>query len=329
MKMRINFIGNFQSGYVGEIGDAVHLCRELEELGHTVNRIPQDEWREYVLEGYPEDKYRGVPKDLRADINIICKWHHFYDGRFIESLRAESEAPVFYWVWDYMDDQGFPDFHVRAVESCDLYLGNDVRNSKYRAFSRNNLYYFPFDVSDGQIKPQVSKKYSDVTFFGSWIGQGHRQEWLREINKKIPINVFSWNYQEWPEEFSAHPAIYGNDFAEAVAGSKIILGFNVEPNCWGYWSNRVGKVLTLGGFLLYEYAPGMELFLRDGVEYFSSPQEAVEKIDHFLIADEERERVANIGYLIGQERFTSKARVQDLEILMERFLKKGDAEWKI
>ena len=183
-------------------------------------------------------------------------------------------------------------------------------------------------MADGELpRFQTVEKVYDVTFFGSWLDQGDRREWLTEINKTTPIKVFSWNYKDWPKEFNAQPAVYGIEFNQKVAESKIVLGFSVEPNCWGYWSNRVGKTLLAGGFLLYQYAPGMELFLRDGVEYFSSIEEAREKIDHFLIADIEREEVARKGRKIA-ERFSSKARVKDLMILCERYLKKG-AKWQI
>ncbi len=324
--MTVNFVGNFQNGYVGEVADETHLAREIEALGHTVRCIPRDAWREFVIEGFPDGKY-DVPMNLFADINIVCKWHHFYDKSFINALREVSDAPVFYWVWDYMWDQGIPDWHLQNVGAADLYLGNDVRSGEYARFS--NCYYFPFDVADHTLPVwKSSQKLLDVVFFGSWIGQGNRQEWLREINKTTPITVFSWNAQDWPPEFKdVRPAVYGERFNQEVGMSKIILGFSVEPNCWGYWSNRVGKILTTGGFLLYQYAPGMELFLRDGVEYFSSIEEAREKIDHYLIADEERERIARIGWMIGQDRFTSKARIKDLMILAERFIKKGDVKW--
>ena len=325
--MVINWIGNFGNGYVGEQGDSVHLCRELRALRHKVRQIPQDEFREYVLEGYPKNKYPNVPEDIEADINIIMKWDAFYDERFINSLKLISLAPVFYWVWDYMDWNGLPDWHIKAVEACDLYLGNDVRNPKYRSLPKQNLYYFPFDVADGNLKAVKNEKSFDVVFFGSWINQGDRQDWLREINNTNPITVFSWNYEDWPQEFNAMPPVYGENFMDAVSRSKIILGFNVEPNCWGYWSNRVGKTLLAGGFLLQQYSPGMELFLRDGVEYFSSVEEAREKIDHYLIADTERNRISKIGWMIGQERFSSKERVKDLVILIERYLKKEDSIW--
>lgn len=325
--MIINWVGQFGNGYVGEQGDSVHLVRELRALGHTVRQLPQDEWREYVLEGYPKGKYPNIPEDITADINIIMKWDAFYDERFINSLRLLSLADVFYWVWDYMDWNGLPDWHIKAVQACDLYLGNDVRNPKYRSLPKQNLYYFPFDVADGEIKGTRGEKLIDVAFFGSWINQGDRQTWLQEINKTNPITVFSWNHEAWPSNFLVNPPVYGEHFVDLVSRSKIILGFNVEPNCWGYWSNRVGKTLLAGGFLLQQYTPGMELFLRDGVEYFSSVEEAREKIDHYLLADSERERISKVGWMIGQERFSSKERIKDLSILIERYLKKGDSQW--
>lgn len=315
--MIVNFVANFNAGYVGEVGDATHLARELEVLGHTVRKIPQDEWREHVLSAM---EYPNVPKDLKADINIILKWHHFGEG-YIKQLRQESNAPVFYWVWDYMQNE---DWHLKMIEECDLYLGNDIRNGLYK----EKAYYFPFDIADGDLpRFQTQEKKYDVVFFGSWIGQGDRQVWLKELASYIPIKVFSWNHKDWPVEFNASPAVYGEDFNRTVAESKIVLGFSVEPSCWGYWSNRVGKTLLAGGFLLYQYAPGMELFLRDGVEYFSTIDEAKEKIDYYLMADTERERTARIGRMIGEERFSSKARVKDLCILIERYLQNHDG-WK-
>ena len=324
--MIINFVGNFQTGYVGEVADQVHLAREMEGLGHTVRRVPQDIWKSYCEGAININWASQLP--IKADINLITKWHHFNDGSFIDRLRIVSEAPVFYWVWDAMRGE---EWHLNMVFASDLYLGNDVRSSMYPIEAKDKLYYFPFDVADGNLPwmttPEEEKKY-DVVFFGSCLEQGDRIEYLTAINKTTPVKIFAWNYKDWINlGFDAEPACYGFDFVQAVGDSRIILGFSVEPNCWGYWSNRVGKALSLQGFLLYQYAPGMELFLRDGCEYFSSIDEAREKIDHYLIAVEERNRIAKRGREIGRDRFTSEARVKDLMILIERYLKKGDKKW--
>lgn len=318
-KYTINFVGNFQRGYVGEKADETHLADEIENLGHTVRRIPRDEWREHVIDG---KDYVNVPKDLKASCNLICKWHHFYDGSFAEKLREKSGAPVFYWTWDYMldSDKKPIDWHRKMIMGSDLYLGNDVRH--YSDISSQKLYYFPFDVSDKQFdKVEAQKKY-DVAFFGSHLGQGDRVEWIKEINKIHPVKIFAWNHERWQQDgLDAEPAVYGEGFARKANESKIILGFNVNDHCWGYWSNRVGKTLTVGGFLLQRYVPGMELFLRDGAEYFSNKGEAIQKIAYYLEHDKEREEIAQRGYEIGRDRFTSEARVKELMIFIERYLK--------
>lgn len=319
--MKINFVGSFTTSYVGERSDETHLADEMAALGHEVRRLPRDEWREYVISGGP---YPNIPNDLEASINIIAKWNGFYDESFIRELRRKSGAPVFYWVWDYMQGE---EWHMEMVKASDLYIANDVFSGHYTGLQ--NCYYFPFDVSSKEFDVVEAEKVRDVAFFGSWIPQGDRQEWLKEINREIPVTIFSWNYQDWPKEFEAHPAVYGKDFSLEVAKTKICLGFSVNPNIWGYWSNRTGKTLTSGGFLLQQYAPGMELFFREGADYFSSLEEAVEKIKYYLENEEKRQIKASLGYMQGRDRFTSEERVKDLMILIERYLKKGNSIWSL
>jgi len=181
-------------------------------------------------------------------------------------------------------------------------------------------YYFQMDVCDGDIPTfdNLEKVY-DVVFTGSCIGQGHRKEWLSIINKEIPVTIFSWNPEEWFKLGfkECYPAVYGEQYNKIIAQSKIVLGFSVEPNCWGYWSNRVGKVLKAGGTLLQEYAPGMEQLVEGRVDFFSSPEEAITKI----------REIREIGEIGETEKWTSKNKVRQLVILMERYLKGDSSKW--
>lgn len=327
--MIINFVGNFQSGYVGEQADQVHLAREMEALGHTVRRVPQDIWKAYCEGDHDPAWEDRLP--IKSDFNLITKWHHFVDGSYVIKLRELSQAPVFYWVWDYMDNQGIPLWHTLMARNADLYLTNEYGNKKrylLEQYGIKNLYYFPFDVCDGDLPIyRPLEKHYDVIFTGSHLEQGHRIEWLGAINTVVPVTVFSWNYQEWEKAgFTAYPAVYGKEYNDLIAKSRIVLGFSVEPNCWGYWSNRVGKVLRAGGNLLYEYAPGMELMVGDAMDYFSSPEEAIEKITYLLANEEECIKREKKALEIG-ERFTSKERVKQLMILADRFIKTGGKDW--
>ena len=336
--MIINFIGLFNApGYVGEVSDETHIARELEDMGHIVRRIPRDEWREFVIEQRAWDKYKGIPTDLRADINIVAKWHHFYDGIFISELRDISQAPVFYWVWDFMFDSGFPDWHLKMAQQADLYLSGEA--GVFDEYKKLGIkpYYFQMDVCDLKLETvDLSTDFlageqltHDVIFTGSCLGQGHRREWLQAINREILIEVWGWNYEEWEKlGFKAYPAIYGNEYNKLIAQSKVVLGFSVEPNCWGYWSNRVGKVIRAGGNLLQEYAPGMEQFLPQSVEYFSTPEEAIEKIKYFLQPDFDRVIKTKMQEnFINGRKFTSNQKVLQLTTLMERFLKGDPLKW--
>ena len=322
--MIINFIGLFnQPGYVGEISDETHIARELEKLGHTVNRVQRDIWKAFVDGDH--DPSWNLP--IKADINLVAKWPHFNDGKYIRSLRdlsragigpLESGGAVFYWVWDYMPYPDIPDWHLEVAREADLYLSGEA--GIFHEYIKQGVkpYYFQMDVCDGDIPvfDNLEKVY-DVVFTGSCIDQGHRKEWLQEINKVIPVTIFSWNPEEWFKLGfkECYPAVYGEEYNKIIAQSKIVLGFSVEPNCWGYWSNRVGKVLRAGGTLLQEYAPGMETQLPNCVKYFSSPEEAIEKLkqDDYVCPRDHND-------------FTSIAKVYQLAILMERYLKRKE-EW--
>lgn len=319
--MKIIFIGNFARGYVGEIADEVQICNEIEFAGHTVYRVPRDEWREHVIQNKP---YVNVPEGIKADIAIIAKWPHFYDGSFIEKVKEKYKCPCLYFVWDYMGPNP-PDWHIKMIRAADKYLGNDVFDRTIyppELVPSQKLYYFPFDVASAEFdRVELPKEY-DVVFFGSHFGAGDRVEWLKKLNKNIPIKIFSWNADKWREDgFDASDAVYGEDFVNAVAKSKIILQFSVNDHCWGYWSNRIGKVLTLGGFLLVRYAPGMELFLKDGVDYFSTMEEMTAKVIYYLDNPTMASRIADRGYEYGRRHFTSKARIGQLLIFIDRYLR--------
>ena len=332
--MILNFVGLFnQSPGTGEISDETPRARSIEELGHTVRRIPRDEWREYVIENLPSGKYPNIPDDLTCDFNLFAKWHQFFDGSFIRQLKGMTGgAPTFLWVWDYMQDGVIPAWHLSQVQASDLYLGNDVRNPAYMGMK--NCYYFPFDVADENLDTWLNLKpdyINQVAFFGSCIDQGDRKEWLQTIDKVFPVKIYASNYKDWQKlGLYASPAVYGNVFNKLVSQTKINLGFSVYPSCWGYWSNRTGKTLLAGGFLLQQYAPGMEQVFGNCIKYFSSPEEAIEKIKYYLEHDQEREAVRGKGHILGRKKFSSKQRVKELMILAERYLKDNRKElWQL
>lgn len=317
--MNILFIGNFQTGPGGEAADEVHLTRELEAARHAVTRINRDEWREYVREEQPKGKYH-IPEFGTFDYVIICKWHHFYDETFINTARIKYKCPVFYWVWDWMNGE---EWHMKMAKAADLYLSGELGSALEYKSAGVPFYYFQFDVCDGgflqQFVEEDKKKY-DVVFLGSCTNQNGRLDVLKKINEQTPIQVFGYDYEEWRKQgFKAEPAVYGDAFNRVVAQSRIVLGTSANHNCFGYWSNRIGKVLFAGGFLLQWYTPGMENFLEGSCDFFSNSDEAVMKIKMYLNHPKLKQDYLDNNMAFNRFRWTSKYKIAQLQTLLERY----------
>lgn len=322
--MNINFIGNYKSGPGGEPADETHLTSELEKLGHTVVKVPRDVWKASV-DGYEAQEDWVLPKD--ADISIICKWHHFNDAKYIEKLREVTGAPVFYWVWDPMVDD-YPveetgDWHLTLAKAADLYLSGELGRASFYRKHGIRFYYFQMDTISREFSAvQDQEKKYDVTFMGSSVNKRGRLDLLKQINNQVKLQVFGYDQVEWIRHGfkTALPAVYGEDFNKVVAESKIVLGVSYDPQCFGYWSNRVGRVLYAGGFLLQQYTPGMELFLGDSAAYFQTADEAVRRIKEFLTFPTRMAEIKRNNMLLVRSRWASQYKMRQLTVLIKRFL---------
>lgn len=314
-------IGSFTTGFVGETSDEQHLAQELENLGHEVRRCPRDQWKGFCDGNFIQPDW-VLPE--YADINIVAKWPHFNDEKYVYILRNITDARVLYWTWDFMQWPTPSDWHLKMCQAADVHLTNELGDFSLMREKGVKPYYFPMDVVSEEFPYQHSKeKLYDVVFFGSCIDQGVRKEYIKEAAKKFGVTIFAWNPQDWQKEgLTANEAVYGNEFNKVVSQSKICLQFSTSDDIYGYWSNRVGKILAAGGFLLARFVPGMEMFLRDGADYFSSVEEMNEKIEYYLEHETEREAIRQKGKQLG-ELFTSKQRMKELEILIYRYLNGG------
>jgi hypothetical protein len=93
--------------------------------------------------------------------------------------------------------------------------------------------------------------------------------------------------------FTLVQSAYGLEHSKAVCSTKINLNFT-EGGC----SDRVYKVLASGGFLLTDPWPHMEDDFEPNVDFaiFNSSQELKEKIQHYLLHENERFAIAKNGH---------------------------------
>lgn len=319
--MRINFIGNYKEDILGDVADEIHMARDLARAGNLVNCGDREVWRAYTL-GYDVQEDWRSSLDFEADIVLVAKWHLFNDGKYIETLKKRFNCPVVYMVWDRCTSEH--NWNWEMAKAADLYLTNEGGEiAKLRA-DGVNAYYFPFDAGNGEYGLGTTPNAPEVVFLGNYMDEGDRVEYLRYIKDYCKLTVFSPRFSAWQSEgIEAYPPIYGEEFNKVVRSAKINLAFSVDDHCWGYWSNRIGRTLAAGGFLMTRYTPGMELFLKDNVEYFSSKEEAVQKILFYLNHPHLIEQMKLKAAHHGQEDFTSIQRMKQLYILLDRYLKGG------
>ncbi len=129
-----------------------------------------------------------------------------------------------------------------------------------------------------------------MTFVGG--RHGWRPEFVDTLRKEgIQLHTFG---KGWNERISFE------DMIRLFSESKINLNFSsssVDPNLKQI-KGRVFEIPMCGGFLLTEYAEGLEEWFRIDAEIacFAEVEEAIEKIRHYLSHEEERRQVAESGY---------------------------------
>lgn len=321
--MRVLFIGNFQGpgNNTGEEPDERHIAKSLAQAGVDVTTVPRDEVHAWHIGA----KKENIPEEGAYDIILLCKWGNFTQD-MIRAVKERYKGKLVYWVWDFMyqphREFWTPDWHKMLLHESDYYISGE--RDMVKAIG-GNYRYFNWDTADGQYD-QLPERTDDVdvAFTGTYIPHSYRNEWLEDVNKRFNLTIFSFDHEVWKTHgFKAEPGKYGADYNQISARAKVILCMNwVEPmpESFGYWSNRVGKVMTTGGLPLIHYVPGMERALSDAPMYFHDKGDLFNKLSWLLGNDEQRETARVKAYDFGRRQMTTQIRMRELKVLLESLL---------
>lgn len=174
-----------------------------------------------------------------------------------------------------------------------------------RGAKRVEYLQFAFDPSI--IKPtklspvEQNELSSDVVFIGS--PEKERVEVLEAIAKKgYKLRVYGpdWNRFELSAELKKcvmGKPVYFNDQAKVLSAAKIAIAF-VRRGDRDLTNTRIFETPASGAFMLVERNLEIQRFYKEGKEaaFFSSPEEACEKISYYLNKEKERNEIASAGY---------------------------------
>ncbi len=169
---------------------------------------------------------------------------------------------------------------------------------------------------------------ADFEFDVSYVGNAstHKIAWISSIIKEVPSLRWLIAGNHWDGKIE-HPdtsmltlagPLEGDLYAEAICVSRINLGIHYGPAGSEGWEDAVStrsfEIPACGGFMLHVdndeirslFDPGREI----GV--FSTPEEAVAKIRHYLDHADERMAIAKRGYARCVPAYSLDTRAREL-----------------
>jgi spore maturation protein CgeB len=195
------------------------------------------------------------------------------------------------------------------------------------------VYYMPLGFDEAVHKPvtpasrqDFANYESDVSFLGGW--EPRRERALDIVSRLSGVSLRIWGYG-WDhvvdgrltprrllamrrnaggqafsithkERLAASVQgneVYGCDYARALSGARIGLGF-LRTICDDQHTTRTFEIPACGSMLLADRTEEHREFFAEGVEadFFSSDAEMLDKIDFYLRNEKTRARVAARGF---------------------------------
>lgn len=151
-------------------------------------------------------------------------------------------------------------------------------------------------VDHGPGRPRDALR-ADAAFIGSAAGEA-RLALMRAVHSRFELRLYGAGWAEQlgirPTRSDVGPALY----RDVCASSRIVLGIDPRDDVHLYFSNRTWLTLGCRGFLLTRYVPGLEEFFtnHEHLVWYSSLEECLELVAHYLPREAERERIARAGH---------------------------------
>ncbi len=281
-----------------------YFKRAFQRLGH------QTYWIKYLkLKSYLGEKAATALVDkMMALAKPDLLFFHGRDISYELLLKAKKRMPVVMYYDDCIrgSRRSFAEVIKQGQQADIMYLTNRGEVAQYREHGVNARFITGgCDPAAHRMVGRTDSLYqSDVAFIGR-PNTPERAEFMQVLAKKFDLKLWGSGWEKYGLSAVATD-VYASEYRQICAGSKIMLGWNIDPTIDLYFSNRTWYTLGCGGFLLTAYSPSLQELLGRGQEldWFETVEECCEKIEYYLQHDEERQKIARAGYHLAHHEYS-------------------------
>jgi len=272
----------------------------------------------------------------RALVEILIRisrpgllFFHARDISYELLLKVKKRIPLVMYYDDCIkgSSRRFEEVIKQGQQADIMYLTNRGEIPRYRERGVNARFITGgCDPTAHRMDEGVDPFYqSEVAFIGR-PNTPERVECMQVLAKKFDLKLWGSDWEKYGLKADATD-VYASEYRKICAGSKIILGWNIDPTIDLYFSNRTWYTLGCGGFLLTAYTPCLEELFGRGKEldWFESVDECCEKIEYYLRHDEERQKIARAGYQLAHREYSYDKMVERIieDVRQEGLRSKG------
>ncbi|MBD2197806.1 MULTISPECIES: CgeB family protein [Calothrix] len=261
----------------------------LKKLGHEVIHFESWDMSTYVSFAEMNQSLLETVEKVKPDVMLTVQMHYEIWLETLKIIQARGDVATISWTtddsWKYIQVSRFIGGAYHAMTTT----YPDVVN-KYHQDRIQNVLLSQWAASSDSFNEPLSFKLCQypVSFVGRAFGSRNKRiAQLQKSGIEVASFGYGWSSGSIPAEEIPRimrESVISLNFANSIGENQI--------------KARTFEVPGAGGFLLTEYAPGLEKYYNLGkeIEIFHNIPELIEKINYYLAHAEERDAIAWAGF---------------------------------
>ncbi|MFA6740959.1 MAG: glycosyltransferase [Arcobacteraceae bacterium] len=232
------------------------------------------------------EKLINICKNIKADILFLAKAEKIDKETLLKIKKILPNIKIVQWYVDHLQEN---DAFFDKLNCMDVFYYANAKDLKNLSKKYDNTIFsfFP-NISDPAFDKSINlDKTNDVIYIARDYNEDVRTKFavlLKDFCDKENINLKVYASLD-------NPAIFGNDFHEAISKTKIAINFNRDDNLESInkekllgSSDRMAQFLGCGICTFSPRINGFEKLYEDNKEivYFDNPEDCFKKLKSYL-----------------------------------------------